>query len=194
MKHRDPFASTSKALGRAEERRGQRSTRRQEETSADPSPVQSSTKKVASTASFDSGSQPLPGPPRNLQNVFPDAPDSNTSLVSEGRASRLRADPSRDIGRKGGLRGIADSPRKSPADVKYSRVQSNRDKSVLDVLPADYRYNPKTAEPVLYHLQKVVTEKAEAKEDFSLDDLLSAADNDARLHRARVQAGIGQGR
>ena len=81
--------------------------------------------------------------------------------------------------------------------MESSRIGEERasgEKSVLDVLPPDYRYNPKVAAPILYHLQKTLEPKnGETRVDISLETLLNAAENDVRLHRARVQAGIEQG-
>ena len=80
------------------------------------------------------------------------------------------------------------------ASTRISEERMGAEKSILDVLPPDYRYNPKSTAPILYHLQKTLEPKnGETKIDISLETLLDAADNDVRLHRARVQAGIEQG-
>ena len=83
---------------------------------------------------------------------------------------------------------------RSPALVEGKQYRGGGEKSILDVLPPEYRYNPKNAAPVLYHLQKTLESKnGESKVDVSLETLLNAADNDVRLHRARVKAGVEQG-
>ena len=147
MPSSDPFAATSKALGRAEQRRRDKERRQ-------------TNNEVNASASFDSTSQP-PLPSRRSA-VYTEPPQ----MTAAPRASRTSA-----VG---------------------PRVVS--EKSILDVLPPEYRYNPKSAAPILYHLQKALEGKnGESKVDVPLDALLNAADNDVRLHRARVQAGIHHG-
>ena len=179
MNGKDPFASTSKALGRAAERRGQRGDRRKSRDENDGRPASRSS--TASTGSFDSSSQPPPLPSRNGSGArgYPETPSS--SKVS-ARSNMRSAGRSRD----------------TPSSLLDSTTpMSSRigEKSILDVLPPEYRYNPKAASPVLSHLQKSLESKSgETKVDIPLETLLSAADNDVRLHRARVQAGIEQGK
>lgn len=175
MNGSDPFASTSKALGRAAERRGQRGGDRNGSGAARNS------KGMTLTASFDSSSQPPPVPSRNARGFSSDGMNAS----SHGKSSRSR-------GSGGNNRSSREYPSSSSRDHHHSAARS--EKSILDVLPPEYRYNPKNAAPVLYHLQKTVESKnGENKVDVSLETLLNAADNDVRLHRARVKAGVEQG-
>jgi hypothetical protein len=79
-----------------------------------------------------------------------------------------------------------------------------KERSVYDSLPQEYQYNPKTAEPQLYYLPRAMNSNAtqptastsryqnQDANAVSLRNLLRAAEQDVRLHRARVQAGIEQ--
>lgn len=60
----------------------------------------------------------------------------------------------------------------------------NTDRSVYDTIPAEYRVNPESTDPILHYLPKAL----ERKEEVTLKELLRAADLDVRLHRARVKA------
>lgn len=191
MQASDPFASTSKALGRAAERRGQRN--RRDENAGTPRSSKTNSM-MASTSSFDSSSQPPPIPSRNTKGGgFPDvaSPSSNSSPYNNKSRSHTRSSGSGSRSRE------QQFPSSSPlVEGKQLRGGGGGEKSILDVLPPEYRYNPKNAAPVLYHLQKTLEGKntnGESKVDVSLETLLNAADNDVRLHRARVKAGIEQG-
>jgi hypothetical protein len=62
----------------------------------------------------------------------------------------------------------------------------DKDRSIYDALPPEYRHNPQATEPNLHYLPKLV----ETAELLSLRDLLQAAEQDVRLHRARVKASL----
>lgn len=194
MNGNDPFASTSKALGRAAERRGQRSSDRRKSrednyTSGNNNNRSSKSSSMTSTQSFDSKTQP-PLPSRSgggTNDGFPNTPSSSVGSKSSSRGNRGPSRGSRDVS-------LLD-PKQPMASSRIASERLSGEKSVLDVLPPDYRYNPKTAAPNLYHLQKALEPKnGETKVDISLETLLGAADNDVRLHRARMQAGIEKGK
>lgn len=96
--------------------------------------------------------------------------------------------------------------RLTPLNVAGSRSASSHTANTLETLPSEYLYNPKTTEPVLYYLprllQAVELEQQQqtagtaaanpSKNPVTLRELLRAAAGDVRLHRARVQAGLHQ--
>ena len=137
MNGSDPFASTSKALGRAAERRGQR--RRDENGSG----ARSSKSGMTATASFDSSSQQPSVPSRNYKGDTLGVSSSHNKSRSRGSGSRS----SREY------------QSSSSRDQQLHHSAARGEKSILDVLPPEYRYNPKNAAPVLYHLQKTLEPK-----------------------------------
>lgn len=94
--------------------------------------------------------------------------------------------------------------------------QQQKERSIYDSLPQEYQYNPKSAEPALHYLPRALNSNATAPTAtrhkssryhdntnnnnnnsadngvVSLRNLLRAAEQDVRLHRARVQAGLQQ--
>jgi hypothetical protein len=87
----------------------------------------------------------------------------------------------------------------------HASLQQNNQhqETVLDVIPQDYLFNPNIAEPCLHYLPKAVALAANAAAMSAAQNtqanntlkfpnlrlLLAAAEDDLRLHRARVQAG-----
>lgn len=67
---------------------------------------------------------------------------------------------------------------------------AGHDTNILDKLPVEYRYNPKTATPVLHFLPRLMAALASRAETVPLRALLKAAEGDVQLHRARVQAAL----
>jgi hypothetical protein len=92
----------------------------------------------------------------------------------------------------------------SRKDVKGDRaallLSSKNPENVLEYIPEDYLVNPETAEPVLHFLPKMIASSeptgtstvgssVQSNTKFpNLRVLLAAAEDDIRLHRARVQA------
>ena len=93
---------------------------------------------------------------------------------------------------------------KASSSTRSDRSSHSSSKDILDVIPNDYLRHPDHAEPILHYLPKMVAhgEKAalmSSKKSSGgggnmnsrfprLQVLLSAAEDDIRLHRARVQA------
>ena len=75
---------------------------------------------------------------------------------------------------------------------------------IYDSVPPSYLHNPKSADPILFYLPRLLENSLEAKDNptlsggkkkaaqLSLRNLTKAAEEDVRLHRARVQAGLGR--
>ena len=93
----------------------------------------------------------------------------------------------------------------SDAKKKSSRAkdqQPSATERIHDVIPPGYLYNPKQADPVLYYLPRLMQKNLDAQQDptitggkkkaaqLSLRNLTRAAEEDVRLHRARIQAGL----
>jgi len=83
------------------------------------------------------------------------------------------------------------------ASGKHKAVSSALAKDALlqrgpyDYLPEEFLYNPKQASPILHFLPKLLADARQQDIDvIPLDALLQAADEDIRLHRARVKAGM----
>jgi hypothetical protein len=57
-------------------------------------------------------------------------------------------------------------------------------------LPPAFAVNPTLAPPELYFLPKLLASRGEDADHCTLQELLEAAEDDTRLHRARIQAGI----
>lgn len=64
------------------------------------------------------------------------------------------------------------------------------ERNVYDYLPQDFLLNPRSAAPELYFLPKLLASRGEDADSCTLQELLDAADDDVRLHRARIQAGL----
>ena len=93
---------------------------------------------------------------------------------------------------------------KASSSTRSDRASHSSSKDILDVIPNEYLRHPDHAEPILHYLPKMVAhgEKAalmSSKKSSGgggnmnsrfprLQVLLSAAEDDIRLHRARVQA------
>jgi hypothetical protein len=86
---------------------------------------------------------------------------------------------------------------------RSSSIAKSGGYSLSDVLPKEYILNPKTTEPILYYLprllQVVLEQQQQSVESISssssiptltLRQVFKAAAGDIRLHRARVQAGL----
>jgi hypothetical protein len=82
--------------------------------------------------------------------------------------------------------------RKPPSSSSTSRDTSNSraERNINDYLPESFLYQPKQADPILFYLPRLV--QSRRNEPIALQKLLTAADEDARLHRARVKAGLEQ--
>ena len=133
-----------------------------------------------------------------------------------GMSSKSSREPSPQ--RRGGRR--PDSAGKSGLHSMFSeRAKANRRKGRLsdeqstfsyssnkerihDVVPPSYLGNPKRADPILYYIPRLLTHHKETVENpsiisekkrssqLSLRNLIKAAEEDVRLHRARQQAGL----
>ncbi|GAX12358.1 hypothetical protein FisN_1Hh291 [Fistulifera solaris] len=109
--------------------------------------------------------------------------------------------------KSGGLGTFMDDPRSrsrgrsksKDADLSIMSGVSGVDR-IYDTIPDKYLYNSKNIEPTLYFLPRLLENNAEARRDptavagkkkayhLTLRNLIKAAEEDVRLHRARVQA------
>eukprot|EP00980_Cylindrotheca_fusiformis_P021734 scaffold8569_cov139-Cylindrotheca_fusiformis.AAC.4 len=110
----------------------------------------------------------------------------------QGRRDRMKRDKS-----------VKEDKAKFRKDSKADRAAllalSKNPENVLEYIPEDYILNPESAEPVLHFLPKMIgtTEATASAAGSSVQSntkfpnlrvLLAAAEDDIRLHRARVQA------
>lgn len=113
--------------------------------------------------------------------------------------------------KRAGLGAFMDDPRAS-ARTRARRKGRKGDESLYtsasskerlyDSIPEPYLYNPRGTEPMLHFLPRLLKNAAESKDNppavkkkayqLTLRNLIKAAEEDIRLHRARVQAGIGR--
>lgn len=134
--------------------------------------------------------------------------DSSSSDSSEGMAAYVkqksgRIDPSKlaeDYNSP--LAFIKKSRRKSELQStlhsQHTNMSTNaivgvKEKNVYEYIPEEFLHDPKTAEPMLHFLPKLINRVALEDDDpepIPLNDLLTAAEEDVRLHRARIKAGI----
>jgi hypothetical protein len=97
-----------------------------------------------------------------------------------------------------GRRGVAKGGRRGDESINSTGTKDR----INDTIPQSFLVNPKSAEPELHFLPKLLHNAEEAKSNqaisagkkktyqLSLRNLVKAAEEDIRLHRARVQAGM----
>ncbi|KAL7561131.1 hypothetical protein ACA910_009186 [Epithemia clementina (nom. ined.)] len=210
----DPFAKTSQALGRARDRRSQQRTpgagssrRGLQEDDDEPPPERQRSSPSKPPRNLDSGSEPAAIPTR--------ANDKNNNNVAAPTSSRNKSEPSSTAAietpgrKKAGISNLdsgsqpasssspsASKPKKSKSITAVASPDHGAGGSVggpksLDTLPNTFLTNPKQADPILFYLPRLISSE-EKDEEFLLDlkSLLQAAQDDVRLHRGRVQAGL----
>mmetsp|Transcript_12395 Transcript_12395/g.34371 ORF Transcript_12395/g.34371 Transcript_12395/m.34371 type:complete len:1220 (-) Transcript_12395:59-3718(-) len=191
----DPFASTSQALGRARERRKERagggsvkqrpSAARRGLEEEEPDEDLQRPSQARKDSSKESGSEPAAIPSRaNRSSHKPSQQQPPPPAESSQRSSKHSS--SKDKSSKKSHTSSKPLPSSAPKEGNKT----------LDHLPPGFRERPEQADPVLYYLPRLLSKTNNNNTDndeevlLDLPSLLNAAQDDVRLHRGRVQAGL----
>jgi hypothetical protein len=133
-----------------------------------------------------------------------DKDDRSLSSRSTRRGKSPKGRSSKEKSKRGKSPKRDKDSKSSRKDVKGDRasllLSSKNPENVLEYIPEDYVLNPETAEPVLHFLPKMIASSeptgasiagstVQSNTKFpNLRVLLAAAEDDIRLHRARVKA------
>jgi hypothetical protein len=157
----DPFASTSRALGRASQRRTQPRS--------------------------DSGTH---GRRDSEPNLAEDYAEQGRSRLRREANDGIAPIAAPRLSRKSSNSNVManttqNSSKPSRLDQRASSV------SVYDSIPEEYFLNPRQTDPLLHYLPKLAKDAGDQMLDqLALRDLLQAAEQDVQLHRARTQAAL----
>ena len=212
---KDPFASTSQALGRARERRtqrtstsgGRRGLEEDEDEDHPPQPTEQRHRRSSSSKHrhTESSGSDAAIPSRTSQNKG--TPSRPSSKSSEPTSSTTPSRQHRKLGSGSnhndeGSQPLQTTPHRGGVSTNITRPKKSKSLTSgadhggsMDSLPSTFRTNPKQADPILFYLPRLIS--SEEKDDESLLDLkslLQAAEDDVRLHRGRVQAGLKKGK
>ena len=204
--NKDPFASTSQALGRAKDRRtnrtsssgrsgrsGRRGLEEQDDDGERHHQESSERRSGKQRNANDSGSEPPTIPTRGSAKQRGSTAASPSTIPGPNR--RKSTTKAETVRQDESLTTIPAKSRRSKSTTSaLDHVGSMAGPKALDTLPSTFQNNPKQADPVLFYLPRLIN--SEDKDDegmLDLKTLLQAAQDDVRLHRGRVQAGVKKG-
>jgi hypothetical protein len=137
------------------------------------------------------------GPNNNSSAAAADTPSSRRAARSSNLALQ-RFSTTNNVNTK--INDWAQGGGGGSSNIAAFRGGSTNERNVFETLPPAYQFNPKAADPVLFYLPRLLQQQQQQNaggssthRNLSLDQLLTAAEDDVRLHRARIQASLEQG-